>query len=134
MDVLTTMLFARAAYRAAYTPPAIGSGNALRAQNIANQTEARLDRALLTMEAMWILMREHLDVTDEKLRALITEIDLSDGRIDGRARRSVPKLQPHDLPTLSALHVLRRRRPARSVFVACLAEAGCGAPLRMWHS
>ena len=89
MDVLTTMLFARAAYRSAYTPPAIGSGNALRAQNIANQTEARLDRALLTMEAMWILMREHLDVTDEKLRALITEIDLSDGQIDGRARRSV---------------------------------------------
>ncbi len=94
MDVLTTMLFARAAHQAANTPSATGSGSTSRAQNTADQMEARLDRALLTMQAMWTLMRERLDVTEEELRALITEIDLSDGQIDGRARRSVMEC-PH---------------------------------------
>ncbi len=52
------------------------------------QIETRLDRALLACEAMWTLLRDKLGVTDAELLNRINEIDLSDGRLDGKVRKS----------------------------------------------
>ena len=38
-----------------------------RASRCVEDLEARLDRALLTMEAMWTLLRDKLGVTDDEL-------------------------------------------------------------------
>lgn len=52
------------------------------------ELESRLDRALLACEAMWTIMRDKLGVTEEELAARVNDIDLSDGRLDGKVRRS----------------------------------------------
>lgn len=45
--------------------------------------QERIDRLTLVCLAMWELVSEHTDLTDEDLRAKIEEIDASDGRRDG---------------------------------------------------
>jgi hypothetical protein len=45
--------------------------------------EARVDRLLLVIEAMWTMIKED-GHTDEELAARIAEIDKSDGAADGR--------------------------------------------------
>lgn len=56
-------------------------------QRRADDLSGRLDRALLACEAMWSLLRDKLGVTDEDLLHRINEIDLSDGRLDGKVRK-----------------------------------------------
>ncbi len=68
------------------TAQAEGTGR--RAQSSAKELEVRLDRALLACEAMWTIMREKLDVTDVELVERINDIDLSDGVLDGKVRKS----------------------------------------------
>ncbi len=70
-----------------------------RAISKAESVEQRLDRALLTMEAMWTLLRERLQVTDEQLANRIVEVDESDGALDGRVRRP-PRSCPHCKKTI----------------------------------
>jgi hypothetical protein len=60
---------------------------ARRAGREADDLGARLERALLACEAMWSMMRDKLGVTDEELIHRINEIDLSDGKLDGKVRR-----------------------------------------------
>jgi len=48
----------------------------------------RLDRALLACEAMWTLLRDKLGVTDQELIERINDIDLSDGKLDGKVRKT----------------------------------------------
>ncbi|HEX5138451.1 MAG TPA: hypothetical protein VFY93_15865 [Planctomycetota bacterium] len=80
-------------YRPPYPGVEVTSG-AERAQAKAESVEQRLDRALVTMEAMWTLLRERLQVTDEELAKRIVEVDESDGVLDGRVRRP-PRSCPH---------------------------------------
>jgi hypothetical protein len=47
------------------------------------ELDARVDRLLLVIEAMWGMMKEQ-GLTDEQLAARIAEIDNSDGVADGR--------------------------------------------------
>ncbi len=70
----------------------------------------RLDRAMLTMEAMWTLLREGLDVTDRDLAERVVESDMSDGRLDGTVRR--PPLE------CSSCHRVIPRRFARCMYCA----------------
>jgi len=46
--------------------------------------EDKLDSLALTCQAMWEILRERDGITDEVLIAKMTEIDLRDGRADGR--------------------------------------------------
>ena len=57
------------------------------AKQAADRVDMRLERALLTMEAMWSLLSERLGVTDDELQERIVEIDLTDGVLDGKVRR-----------------------------------------------
>ena len=52
------------------------------------ELEARLDRALLACEALWTLVRDKLGVTDVELVERMNDIDLSDGKLDGKVRRT----------------------------------------------
>jgi len=67
-----------------------GSSNAAagRVQRSAEDTAIRLDRALLTMEAMWTLLRDRLGATEEELLERVVELDLTDGVLDGKIRRA----------------------------------------------
>ena len=58
-----------------------------RARAKADAVETRLDRALLTMHAMWTLLHDRLGVTDEELAQRVVDLDLSDGILDGKVRR-----------------------------------------------
>ncbi len=51
------------------------------------QLEARLDWTLMVCEAMWSLLKEHLQLTDDRLIERITELDMADGKLDGKKAR-----------------------------------------------
>jgi len=50
--------------------------------------EARFDSLALTCQAQWELLREHTDLSDDQLRLKMQEVDLRDGKQDGRLRPS----------------------------------------------
>ena len=52
------------------------------------ELQVRLERTLLACEAMWSLLRDKLGVTDDQLAERINDIDLSDGQLDGKVRRT----------------------------------------------
>lgn len=85
-----------------YRPPVPGpdpQAGAERAKAKAESVEQRLERALLTMEAMWTLLRDRLHATDDDLARRILELDESDGILDGKVRRP-PKACPHCARTI----------------------------------
>jgi len=53
-----------------------------------SEVTARLDRTLLAFEALWTLLREKLGLSDLELVERINELDLSDGKLDGRLRKT----------------------------------------------
>ena len=55
------------------------------------QLQDQLGRLFLITEAMWSLIKGKLDVDDTKLGELMKEIDLRDGKLDGKAN-PVPDL------------------------------------------
>ena len=48
--------------------------------------EEAIDRITLLNMALWSIIKEKLGVTDEELLKRVEEIDLSDGRLDGKVR------------------------------------------------
>ncbi len=59
------------------------------APGAATQTlEMRAERTLLVCEAMWTILRDKLGVTDLELLQRINDLDLSDGQLDGKVRKS----------------------------------------------
>lgn len=63
-------------------------GAAHDAQSSARAMEVRLDRALMACEAMWTILRDKLGVTEEEFVTRMNEIDLQDGHLDGKVRRT----------------------------------------------
>ncbi len=49
----------------------------------------QLDRVTLTCQAMWELVRENSDITEQMLADRITEVDLRDGVADGKMGHQV---------------------------------------------
>lgn len=54
------------------------------AQEQAEQLESRLGSLMLANAAMWSLMRDRLGVTDGELMERMRQIDLLDGKADGK--------------------------------------------------
>ncbi len=54
--------------------------------------ELRLEneRLLMISEALWSFIKQHFGYTDGELVTRIQEIDLQDGRLDGRVARKAP--------------------------------------------
>jgi len=71
------------------------SGSAAAAESAAgsasrkvNELAARCDQLVMVCEAMWTLLRDKLGVTDEELVTRVNDIDLSDGKLDGKVRKT----------------------------------------------
>src|SRR5688500_14836984 len=71
---------ARAAWMSVVANHMLGSGSSVEALS---ERDARVDRLLLVLEAMWSMLKEQ-GLTDEQLAARLAEIDNSDGVADGR--------------------------------------------------
>lgn len=64
---------------------------ARRAASTTEILQGQVDRLALAVEALWTLLRDSTGITDEQLRARIKEIDLSDGKLDGKVTRAPSK-------------------------------------------
>ncbi len=53
--------------------------------------EDRLDKLLLVNMAMWELLKDRTELTEEDLMAKVQEVDLRDGRADGKISKTVAK-------------------------------------------
>ncbi len=53
--------------------------------------EDRLDKLLLVNMAMWELLKDRTELTEEDLLAKVQEVDLRDGRADGKISKTVAK-------------------------------------------
>lgn len=88
--------FYRGSNVAASLDAADAKSSARHAKTNVQELEMRLDSAMLACEAMWSLLRDKLDMTDDDLATRINDIDLSDGRLDGKVRKppvKCPKCQ-----------------------------------------
>lgn len=90
------------------------SARAERALEAVNRTRADIERLLMICEALWSILKEQHGYADEELFRRITEIDLRDGRADGRVAPSPPER------CASCGHVVAKHRPL------CLY---CGRPM-----
>jgi len=53
--------------------------------------ERRLDKLMLVNMAMWSLLQERTGLTEEDLIERVRQIDLSDGRADGKVRKEIAR-------------------------------------------
>ena len=65
--------------------------------------EDRLNRLTLICMALWDLIREQTELTEEDLLERVRKIDLMDGREDGKAKRQIAKC-PQCARTMSPRH------------------------------
>lgn len=72
----------------AHAEAAQAKGEARATRTKVAELEARLERTLLACEAMWTLLRDKIGVTDLELIERINDVDLSDGRLDGKVRKT----------------------------------------------
>lgn len=102
-----------------YTPPAKeGTPSRKPATTEVLELDKRFNKLALGCQALWELLRERLNLTEEELRAKVLEIDLRDGRTDGNMSISVM-----ECPACKARTNSRRQ--------TCLM---CGAPLEKPHA
>jgi hypothetical protein len=52
-----------------------------------HQLENRLNKIELIAEALWNLLKDKTDLTDNDLMDMVTEVDLQDGQLDGKATK-----------------------------------------------
>ena len=62
-----------------------------RAQREVEQLADRLDRLQLVCTAMWELLAERAELTEQDLLAKVEEVDLRDGRADGKISPQVKR-------------------------------------------
>lgn len=72
-----------------FGPVNSGQGNAMHRETLENRTDIRdlqnqIDRLCLLNQALWELLQERLNVTDAALEAKAQEVDLRDGKADGK--------------------------------------------------
>lgn len=84
------------------------SSEARRAARTADESRSRVaelttrcDRLALTCQALWELLRERLDLTEAELLERVQQIDLRDGKVDGRMATSVSQCPACDRPVNS---------------------------------
>jgi len=66
---------------------------------------ADIERLLIISEALWGILKEKFECTDDDLIRRVTEIDHRDGKLDGRVAAAPPPLCPRCNRTLE------RKRP-----------------------
>jgi hypothetical protein len=66
-----------------------GLRQADRVSDRVDDLEERLDRMALLNLALWSILKEKLDVTDDELEARVQELDIQDGKADGRSQSKI---------------------------------------------
>jgi hypothetical protein len=64
--------------------------DARRADSRAEALELDVERLLMISEALWTILKEKHGYSDDDLRQRIMDIDLRDGKLDGRLADSAP--------------------------------------------
>ena len=83
------------------------SRQARESKNEIEDLHARLDRLHLATSAMWELLCERTGLDEDDLLAKIQEVDLRDGRLDGRVDEGV-NAPPAQCPACSRVNNSRR--------------------------
>ena len=73
------------------TSVSTGSATARDAQSKAVHLENRLDKLTLICQALWELLKERGELTEEDLAAKVREIDLRDGVADGKISKQIKR-------------------------------------------
>ncbi|UCG82372.1 MAG: hypothetical protein JSW38_09240 [Dehalococcoidia bacterium] len=73
-------------------------------ESIEKTLEEKIDRLALICRAMWELLRESNNISEESLLRKVNEVDLLDGSIDGKVRIP-PKKCSHCGRTVSKRHM-----------------------------
>jgi ribosomal protein S27AE len=68
-----------------------GKSAARRAMEVARVTEERLAKLTLVCAAMWTLLRDRTELTEEDLAQAVRELDLKDGVEDGKVTQTIVK-------------------------------------------
>ncbi len=63
------------------------------ARDATERLEGGMDRVALVCRAMWSLLAEKTGATEQELIDRVREVDLSDGRLDGRVRGTPVKCE-----------------------------------------
>ena len=71
----------------AHQVAAQAEGTARRSRTEVQEIQERLDRLALLTEALWSLLKDRSDTTDEELLEHVRAVDLQDGVLDGKVRR-----------------------------------------------
>ncbi|HUT02257.1 MAG TPA: hypothetical protein VM031_07370 [Phycisphaerae bacterium] len=82
---------------------AIDKQHAERAAREVREYEERLDKLTLICMALWSLLQEKADLTDDDLLERVRQIDLMDGKEDGKAKKQIAKC-PQCGRSMSARH------------------------------
>ena len=64
----------------------------------------RCDKLLMVCEALWSIVREKHGLTEDDLINRVNDIDLQDGRLDGRTKKDVTARCPECDRTISRRH------------------------------
>ena len=88
-------LFNEARMRLQESESTAASGEARRAMTSVDSLRWDVERLLMITEALWGMVREQHGYTDVELFKRIAEIDLRDGRLDGRVAPTPPNDCPH---------------------------------------
>lgn len=82
--------------------PSITEMNVLDAKAAARQAsndvimlKQKVERLMMITEALWTILKETTDYTDDDLAEIIREIDLRDGVLDGKVAQETPDLCPN---------------------------------------
>ena len=65
------------------------------AKSDVEQLRFDVERLMLITEALWSIVKERTECTDEDLVRRIADIDLEDGKLDGRKSKTPPRPCPH---------------------------------------
>ena len=74
--------------------PAGVQGPARTPDGEAAMLRADIERLLMITEALWSMMKEQFEYTDQHLMDRIVEVDAKDGRVDGRVAAQPPRACP----------------------------------------
>lgn len=60
----------------------------------------KVEKLMMITEALWIVLKETTNYTDEDLKEIIREVDMKDGKLDGKVAAEAPGTCPNCGQTL----------------------------------
>lgn len=77
------------------------NGKANHAQEEINALNWKVEKLTMITEALWRIVKKSQNLDDEFLKKLVDEIDLADGKLDGKVAKTAPTKCPTCLRVMS---------------------------------